>query len=505
MRFPRSPHSPITVAIALVVLVVGGTLLGGCAADDTSVDTGSAAESSAAEADASGLLPLPELTACTSTEHPQLPAKWRATALLQDFVHDQLTFGKFTYDESASAFRFQLANQYGFDLDFLVTEDRKLYQRYQLSQHINVCALVTDDSPLTVPSRDWLDDKAVCVGEGDILDKNVAWWKTPSGAGANWIWYDTASAMPFRTMYFEDQPLTDPVPVYEHFTFDYWPTFEEVESTDLAEMLAECMGSDAEPRLEGFDPAAPDAMASMEVAEMAEMAELDTEAMALAQSWIPGLDACSPDWQPVTWPDQVQGTVMMTAVSFDPNPFPTRLFYDWTQQAQNTSLYYAPPTATDYVQVALLLGDTSGSGPKNTGYIRIEDQSGNVSMCQQALPGPQVPNWQQVDGCECRARLAPGTVLNPKTEATNILWCPTDLSADQVFWTWYGDSGTPVVFMQTNSSPTAGTGLNLADYYQWDPGSQAPAGTFDLPAACEGEPKVTVPTACHNCHLPLNK
>lgn len=489
----RFPHSPILVSVALV-LAVG---LGGCSAEDASMETAPETDDSAMEAEAAGLLPLPELTACTSTAHPQLPEKWQATALLQDFVHDQLTFGKFTYDESAGAFRFQLANQYGLDFDFLVTEDRKLYQRYALSQHITVCALVTDDSPLTVPNRDWLDDEAVCVGEGEILDKNVSWWKTPSGEGANWIWYDTASDLPFRTMYFEDVPLTDPVPVYEHFTFDYWPTFEAVQSTDLDEMLAACQGDDAEPRLEGFDPAAPDAMASMEVGE------LDQASLATTQSWIPGLEACNPTWQPVTWPDRVQGTVMMTAVSFEPNPFPTRLFYDWIQQAQNTSLYYAPPTSTDYVQVALLLGDTDDD-PNNTGYIRIEDQSGNISMCEQALPGPQVPNWQQVDGCECRARLAPGTPLNPSGEATNILWCPTDLSADQVFWTWYGDSGTPVVFMQTNSSPTDGTGLNLADYYEWEPGSQAPAGTFDVPAACQGQPKVTVPTACHNCHLPLN-
>jgi hypothetical protein len=33
--------------------------------------------------------------------------------------------------------------------------------------------------------------------------------------------------------------------------------------------------------------------------------------------------------------------------------------------------------------------------------------------------------------------------------------------------------------MQSNSSPTAGTGLNLADYYGWQPGLVAPPGTFD--------------------------
>ena len=58
--------------------------------------------------------------------------------------------------------------------------------------------------------------------------------------------------------------------------------------------------------------------------------------------------------------------------------------------------------------------------------------------------------------------------------------------------------------MQSNSSPTDGTGLNLADYYHWKPGSVAPSGTFALPAACQGQPAVQVPKACHNCHLPVN-
>lgn len=201
---------------------------------------------------------------------------------------------------------------------------------------------------------------------------------------------------------------------------------------------------------------------------------------------------------PPPWPNRVQGSVFMTAVKFSANPFPTRVFYDWSRQAQNTSLYYDPPTPTDYVQVALLTGDT--------GYIRIQDQQGGISMCAQALPGPQVPNWNQVDGCECRMQIAPGTVLNPSGVPTKILWCPTNLDArlPQVFWTWYSDMGDPVVFMQSNSDPTDGTGLNLADYYGWSPGSIAPPGTFNIPAVCEGKPKVAVPNACHNCHLPRN-
>lgn len=482
----------------LAALVAATLIWAGCAPEpepgpeeSTSPET----EASAASAEASqDLLPLPEFTDCTSTEHPMLPAKWRASALLQDFVRPLLTFGQFVYDESVGAFRFQLANQYGFQIDLLVTDERELYL-LEGGETPTSCRFVMDDSPLTVPPRDWLDSKAVCVGEAPILERDQAWWKTPSGEGANWVWFDTGNRLPFRTMYYEDAEIKDPVPVYEHFTFNYYPKLEPVDSTNLGQILDLCRQAEDTPTpLEDFDVHEPDAIASGD-SDLATRAE----SVDLVQSWIPGLGECDPGTPlPPPWPERVQGTVFMTAVSFPPNPFPTRVFYDWTQRAQNTSLYYyEPENPQDYVQVALLTGDT--------GYIRIENEQGQVSMCEQALPGPQVRDWKNVDGCACRASLAPGSVLNPSDEPTQILWCPTDLSANQVFWTWYSNSGTPVVFMQTNSSPTAGTGLNLADYYAWEPGSMAPPGTFDLPAACEGKPKIRVPQACHNCHLPLNE
>ncbi len=411
---------------------------------------------------------------------------------MQDFFLDVLVFGSFVYDESAQAFRFKLSDRYGSHVDLLTTEDGRLYQ-LEGGEFPTSCTLLTADSSVTVPTRDWLADGAECVGEAPILDRPQDWWKTPSGEGANWFWYNTNNRLPFRSMYYAEAAPSNPVPVYEHFTFNYFPEFEEVESTNLAEILESCATSTT----------ARDSMLALKLKDATTLfgsggyPEPDPERIAQVQEWIPGLTECSSiDSLPPPWPTQVQATAFMTAVSFPPNPFPTRIYYDWTLPAQNTTLYYNPPTATDYAQVALLTGDT--------GYIRIEDAQGHVSMCQQALPGPQVPDWQAVDNCECRAQIAPETVLNPSQVPTKILWCPTDLSARQVFWTWYSDLGTPVVFMQSNSSPTAGTGLNLADYTQWQPGSVAPEGTFDLPAACEGEPKVDVPQACHNCHLPTN-
>lgn len=486
-------HGPLSPAlIPAVVLALALVACGGDAGYDSSAET--SGETPATPAASAELLPLPEFDACSPTTHPMLPAKWQATALMQDFFRPALTFGQFVYDEDAAAFRFTLADRYGVDSDSLVTADGKLYV-LSGGPTPTTCTLATSQSPFTVPERDWLDSGAVCVGQAEILERDQQWWKSPSGEGANWFWYNTSNALPFRSMYYAEADPTNPVPIYEYFTFNYFPTFEEVTSTNLSEILQLCQSSGgAEMAREDF------AAFSVEpLLKKSNYPNTDARLISLIQEWIPDLSECpSPSTLPPQWPDQLQMTAFMTAVSFDPNPFPTRIFYDWTVPAQNTTLNYFPPTPQDYQQVALLLGDT--------GYISFVEEDGTISQCEQVLPGPPVPNWKLVDGCECRAQIAPGTVLNPSDETSNILWCPTDLDLYQVFWTWYLSGGSPVVFMQSNSSPTAGTGLNLADYYGWAPGSVAPAGTFDLPAACEGQPKQpgAFPMACNNCHLPLN-
>lgn len=446
-------------------------------------------------ASADGLLPLPSFKACATTTQPELPAKWESAALLQDFFLNALAFGKFVYDESAGAFRFSIADQYGVDLDFLTTTDGQLYLLAGGDEPTS-CTLLTNTSPYTVPDRQWLSAQAVCVGEAPILERNQQWWKNPSGQGANWFWYDAGSGKPFRSMYYADAPISTPVPIYEHFTFNYFPDFKEVPSTNLGKILESC-------RSTAKTATATETWAKPSIEPLFKQSQypkLHAGTSAKIQSWIPGISDCSSTGAlPPAWPDQLQVTAFMTAVSFAPNPFPTRIFYDWTQKSQNTTLYYYPPTQQDYAQTALLLQDT--------GYIAFVEEGGGISQCQQVLPGPPVPTWKQVDGCECRAQIAPHTALNPSDVSTKVLWCPTDLELKQVFWTWYSDTGTPVVFMQSNSSPTAGTGLNLADYHAWGPGSVAPAGTFDLPAACQGQPQQpgAFPKACNNCHLPLNE
>ncbi|MCB1058446.1 MAG: hypothetical protein KDD11_23330, partial [Acidobacteria bacterium] len=333
MKRNHPSFEPLVVTVGLVLV------LAGCGPKSTEAPPAGEQPAAPVATDASALLPLPQFTSCGSTDHPLLPAKWVATALLQDFFHDTLTFGNFVYDESAGAFRFTLTDRYGLDADFLATTGGRLYV-LSGGEQPSFCALATDQTPFTVPSRDWLDSGAVCVGQAPILERDQQWWKTPSGVGANWIWYDVQNQrLPFRTMYYAEADPKDPVPIYEYFTFNYFPTFKEVASTNLGEILAMCQGAQQDRSGTAWDTHALRRLLASHA-----YPETDADTIATVQNWIPGLSECSSTGSlPPPWPDQVQGSVFMTAVSFDPNPFPTRVFYDWTRRAQNTTLYYYPP------------------------------------------------------------------------------------------------------------------------------------------------------------------
>ena len=118
---------------------------------------------------AEGALPLPEFTPCASTTQPTLPAQWQATALMQDFFLNTLTFGNFVYDESVNAFRFAIADQYGLDVDLLTTTDGKLYELQGDGDMPTSCTLLTNSSPYTVPDRAWLGDGWLVWG-GESFD-----------------------------------------------------------------------------------------------------------------------------------------------------------------------------------------------------------------------------------------------------------------------------------------------------------------------------------------------
>ena len=452
--------------------------------------------------------PLPGFAACASTAQPILPEKWQSGAILQHFSMPDLIVANLHYDETAAAFRFTLAGIEQGIGDFLLTDSGSLYRLSGPLEQPDQCSLI-GSTKMQLPPRNWVADDGLCVGDAPVIEKNLSWWKTEvpdmSPAGADWFWFDKDNNnLPFRTMFSK--------PTYDYgilglFTFDYFANFQEVSETNLGQLKQLCQSSNADnkPSEPGFDPNS-----------VVNLLGTDTlrkeERKALINNWIPGLEPTDTSL-PASWPTQVEGTTFMTSVNYCYAPFPTRVYFDWSAQAQNTAMYWnqegAIPSSCSqspafFVQEALLLGKHP-VGASQTGYIYNRDSAGNASACHQVLPGVQMPNWMQVDSCIAKAQLQPGSIFNPTDEVVKIVHCPITkpgAAIPQMFWTWYSVSGKPMVFMQSNSN-TDGTGLNLADYYSWTPGAQAPSGLFDLPTVCEGQPKVDVPESCHNCHLPL--
>src|SRR5437588_7987386 len=67
---------------------------------------------------------LPQLAACTSTVHPQLPQQWRATYLMAPFTMGQLVLSEIVHDAWLAATRITLHGVKRGSADFLVIGDK---------------------------------------------------------------------------------------------------------------------------------------------------------------------------------------------------------------------------------------------------------------------------------------------------------------------------------------------------------------------------------------------
>lgn len=478
-------------------------------------------------------LTLPKFSSCSSSQKPVLPAKWESGALLQHFSDPELVAANLVYDESAAAMRFTLAGMTGGSGDFLLTDNGHLYGLSGGYPSPTQCRFI-GRSDLKVPTRQWLKDDSLCAGEAKVTGKDLVWWKykvapvteavgrstfshsaprisrkkadsyasSPQPAGADWIWYHKNNQQPYRTMF---SVANNDYGILGRFTFNYLPTFRLVKNTNL-QALKDLCGLQTKAENPDFNV---DDVASL----LAENSLSEEQKTTLPGQWVPGLQPTSHALPP-SWPSTAGITTFFTSVNYCYAPFPSRVYYDWKAQSQLTSMYWnkdgAVPTKTcatkpEFVVQDALLRGRAGSSLNHTGFIFNRDSSGKPSQCAQVLPGIQVPNWKDVDNCVAKAQLAPQSILNPGNEIVKILRCPiTEDPVPQVFWTWYSVTGTPMVFMQSNAN-TDGTGLNLADYHDWEPGRSAPEGSFDLPEICEDTQNRPVPDACHSCHLPLKK
>jgi hypothetical protein len=453
-----------------------------------------------------GDLKLPVFKACQPATKPQLPEKWFATALLEPFKPPrlfaslQLVVGELVYDASVPALRATLTGLQTQSVDLLIAKENN----YLL---LGPADAPTDCLPIgslwAPPSRNWLNDMATCVGEAPLIQTDVQWWKTPAEPkpASSWHWFTTDKRLPWRSLF--AAPSQD-LAVIGEYSMTYYPSFEAVASTRLPELLQYCRS-----RQDAHAVTVDDVDGLRVLIGQKSDPSVEAERRERLGSLIPGLSlaACSGQKLP-GWPSTADlgGTTMMTPVNFAHDPFPTEILYRWLVRSQRTRLYYSK-TNKQFSQDALLIG--------GTGYGINRFRDGIEQCALNVIPGTPRPDWPVKGNCVCRGVIDNNPVLSPG-KTTQLLTC--DMQPPSVFWTWYTSDSHPVVFYQTQSPPDVGTGLALADYYDWQPGHPIPPGTFDVPWQClqaeaadhgdAGSPhsvkansKTAVPGQCFTCHL----
>jgi hypothetical protein len=451
---------------------------------------------------------LPQLQACQDTSVPALPAKWTSSALMQTFGENDIVVGKFTYDDSEQAYRFSLAFAGSSNFsDYLLTADNRLYALQGSYEQPSSCSYSLM-LQMDLPARNLMSSAAQCVGEGEINQVNRQWWKDTAegGVGANWYWFtaDDDRGL-FRMMPYKG---VDNLGWPGNYAFTYFSEFNAQQKTNIGQLKELCGVADQDSHAVG-EELLDMATALQKLLPTAEQAPLaNTE-----NSFMPEVQQCESSTQrPPEWPATLRATTLLTAVNVNYSPFPSLVRYDASKPGLRTDMYNPwPPTSTQWDLYSARLVQDKGYSV----YFKGDE----YKSCTQDLPGPPLPNWMNVDGCECKASLPVNSSLNPRSdESLLVMMCPlTPASADpknpQVFWTWYGQqSGSPLVFMQSDSSAKAGTGLNLADYYSWEPNATIDPEIFSHPDTCmlpkpdPGQNKAAsgLPHQCHNCHLPLN-
>lgn len=437
-----------------------------------------AAESSPDQPVALGLK-LPTLARCEKPAAPELPLRWRASALMTPFTTAQIDVGEFVYDGAVPALR---ASVYGLEsgaADLLVTDDAT----YLLSgPHEEPTGCVSIGRQFT-PSARWLSTEAQCAGIAPVLDNELEWWRTPApDHGARWFWYKSRSRLPWRTM----MPSASREPaVIGAYAMTQFAKFEAIPQTTLSRLLNFC-------RRQARSALGDTFASAREIMEKHADPAAEAERPARIQSLVPGIsrEDCG-TVREARWPRQFAMTAIMLASPFEEGPFPGEVFYDWDDaNTQRTRLYDPHRPAAVAASDAFLKGDV--------GYDVRRDESGDLS-CKAIYPGIVKPDWMHGNNCGCKAVIRNNPALAPRA-GVEIRAC--SLEPSRAFWIWQTIGGPPITFRSTIANPG---GLILADYYDWMPDRRITPETLEIPKACmkpagSPGPSRILAKRCSGCH-----
>jgi hypothetical protein len=415
--------------------------------------------------------------------------RWRAVALMMPFVRQQIDVGEFIYDGSLPAMR---ATLYGLEsgaVDLLITE-KQTYKLTGPQELPNGCIAI--GRRFRPPGKKWLSGKAVCDGEAPVGEKTVQWWKMPAQDGrANRLWYRTDTRLPWRTMF--ARRTRDPA-IIGDYGVTYFPTFAPTTATNLAELRDLCLSS----AKSAGATAAVTITARELMATGDDLAEAEREKRIAAL--IPGLTrhACS-HMKPARWPNHFVMTGILSPIPFKWTPLPSMIYYDWEGAGNLTAIMHEARSTPPVLELMSVL-------TRGVGYS-VERLPNGRFACAAKSPGVVRPDWMSVAGCACKAVIDHNPDFGPN-EVSQIRACPVKSQGQRVNWSWYTVEGRPILFTEPAAT---GSGLNVADYLEWRPGTKMPQDAFDVPKLCThgrqaGLPRVgnglpaSMTYPCSDCH-----
>lgn len=431
----------------------------------------------------------PTFAACNPTTPPELPIRWRAVGIMMPpFLQGQIDIGEFIYDGALPAMS---ATVYGLEsgaVSLLVTET----DTFVLSGPHRSPTHCTSLGPrLRPPSPQWLSSQAVCVGESTLATQPVQWWQR-RGFEPAWYWFSTRTRLPWRSLFLNRS--LDPT-IIGDYAMTYFSTFTPLPETNLSALRDLCTAT--------AERTGAEAVAGLPTArELMAIRNEDAEAERVDRigELIPGLShtACS-RMTPVHWPEQFVTTAIITPANFDQGPYPSLIYYDWSQAETQLVLPFHgnPPVLQGIISLK-----------KRVGYRIMLPPIGGAGICEPVLPGMIRPDWGTVARCECKGVIDRNSALSPLGE-TEILSCPLNPQEQRVSWHWYTSKKRPIMFME--AAPQAAGGFMLADYVDWLPGQTGRKADFELAKTCNAPNKsghspteTRAPTvfdvSCSGCH-----
>ena len=406
---------------------------------------------------------------------PKLPQYWKCTCLLHPF--SPIQSNSTPADKASPFFEICTATVYyaeGIGLNaLLVGSSGKIWIYKVTSSGTTVSIDGSGFNPInigwSIPTTNWFGNessKAKCAGTSYLnwmKAQKVDWWKIPVGNAspppATWMWFDHNTNFPVRLM-FGQGPVASPsmgdvnqLALFQMFSFTYFSSFEKLTSNPLnSPMVA--------PAIDGFSFGNPN------------------------------------NYELFTWNTNFGMTVFMTPVNEEFNPLPTRVLYNYRDDAQyrvssdrsqSTLMKFTYNPVNPYTSQEALLTGTAPSGitpPANSGAGFLIDYLGNkitkaIGFGKFQFP-QQRPNWVQTPAVQARiqATIVGNPVLCPNVRVTvvGVLFPPSSPNyPDSTYlWTWYsplsgdGRRSRPVTFMQSQSGVGVGTSLALADYFDYE-------------------------------------